>query len=340
MEEKKRNFFKDIWTSIRDFEEYEEFAADKVSKVVKYLLLLTLIFTIAVSGIYTYKFYTISKDVKQYINDNIEEIKFMDGKLAISPSEPIIIENGELPVSIFIIDTDKWDAYKYKEKYSEKLSLYENGILMLSDRIVILNNLTNQEKYIYYCEIYEDNIPNKEAFMNLISDNNMIFLYLIVFETVFIYLFIVYLASNFVDIVVLGALGYIFARIVRLRLRFKATFNIGVHALTLPVILNLIYITVNTLTGFKINYFGWMYTSISYIYVAVAILMIKAEIINQKIQLMQLQKIQEEAKEELVEEPEEKEEKKDKDKKEEDKKDGKKENDENLGDSEPEGSNA
>ena len=30
--EKKRNFFQKIWTSIRDFEKYEEFAADKENK--------------------------------------------------------------------------------------------------------------------------------------------------------------------------------------------------------------------------------------------------------------------------------------------------------------------
>ena len=55
-----------------------------------------------------------------------------------------------------------------------------------------------------------------------------------------------------------------------------------------------------------------MYTTISYIYVAVAILMIKTEIINQRIQLIRLQKIQEKvAKEEQIdiEKPKEKKEK-------------------------------
>ena len=340
MEEKRRNFFKDIWTSIRDFEEYEEFAADKVSKVLKYLVLLTLIFTLAVSIIYTYKFHLVSNQVKQYIKDNINEISFMDGKLAISPNEPIIIEDEELPVHLVIIDTSKENEYKYKERYSEKIGLYENGIILLSDRIVILNNLTNKEKSIYYSEIYNNNMPNKEDFMNTIFNNNIMYVYFIFFGTVFIYLFIIHLASNFVDVIVLGTLGYIFARVVRLRLRYKATFNIGVHALTFPIILNLIYITINTFTKFQINYFQWMYTSISYIYVAVAILMIKAEIINQKIQLMKLSKIQEETKEEIIEEPEEKEEKKEEQDKKDDKKDSEDNKEEGMEDGEPEGSNA
>ena len=80
MEEKNRNFFKDIWTSIRDFEGYEEFAADKVSKAIKYLLLLTLIFTLLISLAYTYKFYLTITDVKQYISQNIEDIKLENRK--------------------------------------------------------------------------------------------------------------------------------------------------------------------------------------------------------------------------------------------------------------------
>ncbi len=65
MEIKEKNFFKKVWTSIRDFEGYEEFAAGKVTKAIKYLLLLTLIFTIIVSLAYTYKLYATVKDVSR-----------------------------------------------------------------------------------------------------------------------------------------------------------------------------------------------------------------------------------------------------------------------------------
>lgn len=81
MEEKKSNFFKKIWTSITDFEEYEEFAADKVSKAVKYIILLTLIFTIVIGVAYTYKFNLAVKDIKNYVNENIEDIKMIDRKI-------------------------------------------------------------------------------------------------------------------------------------------------------------------------------------------------------------------------------------------------------------------
>ena len=144
--------------------------------------------------------------------------------------------------------------------------------------------------------------------------------------------------NTFIDAAMLGVLGLIVARLIGIRMKYKATVNIGIHALTLPLILQIIYLTVNILTGFEVKYFQWMYTTISYIYVVVAILMIKTQFINQQIELMKIKLEQEKIREETNqqeeqknEEPEEKQENpEDKDKKEEDN---------NLG-AEPEGTNA
>lgn len=259
------------------------------------------------------------------------------GKLEVVSDKPIIIENEKNIIPIIIVDTSS-DANI--DDHMKKVNTYENGILILSDKIIVSSSLLSENRSIDLSDVPAGVVDNKQELLNNLNESNMMYIYVLILETIFMYLFIVYLASNLVDAFVLGVLGYIFARIVRLRLRFRATFNIGIHALTLPIILNLVYIGINTFIGFNISYFQWMYTSISYIYVAVAILMIKAEIINQKIQLIKLQQIQEQATEEeqLEEEPKEKEEKKDK---QEDKKTEKKEKqEESLGDGEPEGSNA
>lgn len=79
--EEKRGFFKDIWTSIKDFEKYEEFAADKLTAALKYMLLLTIIFAAIITLMYTYKFYIIAKDVKTYIEQNIEELSLEERKI-------------------------------------------------------------------------------------------------------------------------------------------------------------------------------------------------------------------------------------------------------------------
>lgn len=76
----KTNFFKKVWISIKDFEKYEEFASEKVWIAIKYILIITLIFTAIISLGYTYKFHTIVSDAKRYIKDNIEEIKIENRK--------------------------------------------------------------------------------------------------------------------------------------------------------------------------------------------------------------------------------------------------------------------
>lgn len=80
MEIKEKNFFKKVWTSIRDFEGYEEFAAEKVLKAIKYIVLLTLIFATFIAISYTYKFYLAVEETKNYVQENIEDITLKERK--------------------------------------------------------------------------------------------------------------------------------------------------------------------------------------------------------------------------------------------------------------------
>ncbi len=208
-------------------------------------------------------------------------------------------------------------------------------MLFLKDKAVVTSNLLAGEESIYYSNLLDTNIENKEEMLNLINGRNITYFYVAFFFTMLIYLLVIYIFSNMIDALVLGMLGYLFARLMKLRLKFKATFNIGIYALTLPIILNLIYIIVNTFTGFEIKYFQWMYEAISYIYVIVAILMIKTEIINQKIQLIKLQEIQEQVAKEAEEKEQKEEEKKEKEEKE-----NEEPKEEKTSGEEPEGSNA
>ena len=79
-------------------------------------------------------------------------------------------------------------------------------------------------------------------------------------------------------------LGYMLSRFMRIPLKFRATFNMAASAVTLPIILNVIYSIVNTYTGFTINYFDLMYNLIAYVYMLVAIIFIRAEIIKKDIE--------------------------------------------------------
>ena len=81
----------------------------------------------------------------------------------------------------------------------KKVKKYENGLLILSDKIVISSNLFNEDRAIELSSISGGAIDNKQEFLDMLNNSKITYICMIVFETAFIYLFIVYLASNFVD---------------------------------------------------------------------------------------------------------------------------------------------
>ena len=67
------------------------------------------------------------------------------------------------------------------------------------------------------------------------------------------------------------------SKIINKKFSFTNTFNIAVHAITLPVLLGAIYYVLNTFTGFYMKYFSIMYTSIATIYMMTSILLITSD---------------------------------------------------------------
>lgn len=339
--EEKVSFFKRIILSIKDFEKYQFFATETVGKAVKYLALLMIIFTAIISITFTYKFGVSVNNAVNYFEENINEVTYKENNLSVNSGEEIILQNEDELMPIVIINTQATE--ENIEKYKDEISKYENGIIILSNKVIYKNEMLSQSmeyKYEDIAQNYNINEFNKEDVLSLIKSINQINLYISFFIVVFLYMFIIYFTSTLIDVVMLGVLGFIFARIVGIKLRYKATFNMGVYALTLPIILNLIYIVVNAFTGFTIQYFQWMYTTISYIYMIVAILMIKADLINKQAELMKIVEEQEKVREELKEQERKKEEEKKKEpkdtkepeEKKENKKEDKKQKDGNVGD--------
>ncbi len=186
--------------------------------------------------------------------------------------------------------------------------------------------------YVDIAQTYKMDNFNKQDIVKQVENINIINISLAFFVTVTIYIFSIYFATALVDALVLGGLGFLLARIAKIKIKFKAAFNIGIHALTLPILLNLIYILVNTFTGFTIQYFQWMYTTISYIYVIVAILIIKTDLINRQFELMKIIEEQEKVKEEIkLQEEEQKDEEKNKNKEPEEENKTEDERDNNVG---------
>lgn len=210
--------------------------------------------------------------------------------------------NDEEVLQIIIINTNAEN--EVENEYKNKINKYENGIVLLSDKVIYKNSMLSQNiEYSYenILDSYSIQEFEKQDVVNFINSINGIGLYSGFVLFVAMYMFTIYFISTLIDALMLAVLGFILARIVGIKIKFKATFNMGIYALTLPIILNLVYIVINSFTGFTIRYFQWMYTTISYIYVIVAILIIKTDLINRQMELMKIIEEQEKVKKELEE---------------------------------------
>lgn len=305
-EKKKMGFFKRILTSIKDFDKYQVFALENIGKAIGYLVKIMLIFTALISITFTYQFSVTLKDAIGYMKQNIQQLEYAEGKLMVNNNEPMILENDKSVIQTIIVATGE-TTQEQQNQYASMIEKYPNGIILYEDKIVVKTQmLTQKTEYEYegLAKSYGISEFNKQDMMNFITNINLVSLYAAFFLTVMLYLFMVYFISTIIDVIMLAVLGFIVARIAGMKIRLKATFNMGIYALTLPIILNLIYIVVNNFTGFTIQYFQWMYTTISYIYIIVAILMIKTDLVNRQIEVMKIQEEQERVKAELEQQKE------------------------------------
>ena len=227
----------------------------------------------------------------KYIKQDLPDFTYENGTLNFKIDEPLIFENGETSKNIsykIIIDTKELSQEKIDE-YKQKVKLYNYGILLLKDKVIINSSLVSRTIEQNYKDIqgrYEiaENFK-KQNFIDYINSYNIVSIYAQIFIFLYIYLFASYFITMILDAILLAILGIITARIARVKIKFSGSYAIGLHALTLPIILNVIYIIVNTFTGFYIKYFNIMYTTISYIYIVAAILSMKSDLIKEQIEI-------------------------------------------------------
>lgn len=302
----KTNFFKEALKSVKDLDKYEDFALEQPAKAFKYLLKLVAVFCLIICVFYTYQIIQNMNDIYANLKDKLPDFSYVDGTLIMDSKEPVVIEEYKESLGKIIIDTNISD--NGVDKYQKEIKGGQLGILVLKDKCVILANGSMGQVTYKYADIavaYNVTEFTKQDVINYIDGMNVISIYSSIYFIIFAYLFIAYFISILLDVLLLAVLAYIVSRISSMRLKFAPSFTIGVHSITLPVILNLIYIIVNLFTGFNIKYFGLMYSTISYIYVIVAILMIKTDFINRQMELIKLEQEREKVKEELKQKEEE-----------------------------------
>lgn len=337
----KKGFFKKVWYSIDKIEKYSELSAEGFGRAIKYLAILIIILAIISSAVTVYRTSLEIKNIAQYINEKAPELFYSNEILTVESQEPIKDENANF--GKVIIDTNT-DDEQIINGYLNEVQDNENAVIILKDRLILKEiGLQGTINYNYKELFGEMGITefNKQNLVDYITGYDVMPLYLNLFLVLFIYAFVIYFINTLFNIGVVSIFGYLATVILKLKIRYVAIFNMGVYAITLPTILDMLYIGVNTLFNYTINYFDVMYILVASIYMIAAIFILKSEFNKKQGEVQKIIEVEKQVKQEIKENKKEK----DKEEHEEENKDtGKEEQEEKTKDThggeEPEGSNA
>lgn len=341
-------FFKKVKYSIFNIEKYPEMAVEGTGKAISYIAKLVVILAIVLSVWTLYQTYQMINEGTNYLENEFPDFSYNDGTLSVDSKEAIILENEQF--GKIIVDTNT-DSEETINQYLNQINEYGTGALVLKNRVVLKNiTMIGEVSYNYQESLNSMNLTqfNKQDVVNYVQNGQINTLYFSVFISLFIYSFTMYFINTLWYALIIGIVGYFTMWILKMKMRYVAVFNMTIYALTLSTILNILYLIVNILFNFTIEYFGIMYVTVATIYLIAAIFILKTDLIKKQAEVMKIMEAQQIVKKELEEqekekqeEQKEKEERQKKDKEDsEDKKEEKKEEKENAKHDEPEGSNA
>lgn len=303
MENEKIGFFKRLIYSIKDFEKYQEFALENKATSIKYIMKLILILALVISICFMCDVVNTVKEGIRYFRNDFPNLYFSNNELIVESDAPIIHDFSENYNISIVIDSN---SVNEEEEYKEKLDLYENCIILSKDSITLKNTKgIKTHSYSSISDLYGIKDFSKQDIEGYLTNKNVLTFYLYVFIMMLLYTYTIYLVTTIFDAVILAVFGLLSSRISGVGLKFSVIYKMSIYALTLPILLNIVYIIINSTTGFVIEYFDWMYTAISFIYLITAILMIKSDIIKQQMELLKIEEERKKIREEQIRKEEE-----------------------------------
>ena len=340
----RKGFFKKLWYSIVNIEKYPEMATEGVGRAISYLFKIVAILAVVLSIWMTYETYEAVRDGVDYLQNEFPTFSYQDGTLSVETEEPIVIGAEQSGVGKIVVDT-KTDSEEQINQYLNEIGSNESGIVVLKQKVLVKTpGVAGSISYDYQQILGNMQITqfNKQDVINYANSNQIITLYISMFITIFIYSIMMYFITTLWYVVMISIVGYITAWLLKIKMRYVAVFNMSVYAITLSVLLNVIYLIIHMFIQFTITYFQVMYVAIATIYLIAAIFIIKSETIKKQAELMKIAEAQAIVKKEIEQEKQKEEQEKEKDSEKKEDKSGKKKEkkkDNNLGE-EPEGSNA
>lgn len=338
---KGKGFFKKVKYSVFNIEKYPEMATEGLGKALSYIAKLVVILAIILSIWILWQTYQIIKEGVSYLENQFPDFSYSDGILTVNTEEPITIDNEQF--GRIIVDT-KTDSEETINQYLNSINEYGAGTLILKNRVVLKNiAMVGEISYNYKESLDSINLTtfNKQDVVNYVTGGQINSLYFSIFVTLFIYSFSMYFINTLWYAIIIGLVGYFTMFMLKMRMRYVAVFNMAIYALTLSTILNILYVLINMLFNFNIEYFSIMYVTVATIYLLAAIFILKTDLIKKQAEVMKIVEAQQIVKKELEEkEKEEQEKKKEEEKEKQTEKKKEEKHKGNLDKGEPEESNA
>lgn len=328
-------FFKKVKYSIVNIEKYPEMATEGLGKALSYIAKLVVILAIILSVWTLMQTNQMIREGITYLQNEFPDFSYNEGVLTVNSEEVITIENEQF--GKIIVDT-KTDSEETINQYINSINEYGVGALILKNRVVLKNvTMVGEVSYNYKESFDSINLTtfNKQDVVNYVTGGQINSLYFSIFITLFIYSFSMYFINTIWYAIIISLVGYFTMIMLKMKMRYVAIFNMAIYALTLSTILNIIYLIVNMLFNFTIEYFSIMYVTVATIYLLAAIFILKTDLIKKQAEVMKIVEAEQIVRKELEEKEKEEEQKK---KQEEEKE--KEKNKGNLNDDEPEESNA
>lgn len=297
---KKIGFFKKVWYSITKLEKYPELSAQGLSKAIKYVAQLAIVMAIVSSIISVYGTKKLIDNAIIYISENAPEFVYKDEILTINSDEKIIDENTTFGKVILDINTqNEEDVQKYLDDISKSES--SGGILILKNKLIIRQSGIEDTTYEYKQLFEQLGISefNKQDLIDYLKNDKMYGIYVNLFAVLALYAIIIYFINTILNVLIISIFGYIATLITKLKIRYVAVFNMAVYAITLSTILNIIYMIINAVFKFKINYFDLMYVLVSSIYMIAAVFILKTDFTKKQEVVQKIVEVQKQVHDEL-----------------------------------------
>ncbi|MBR3697116.1 MAG: DUF1189 family protein [Clostridia bacterium] len=335
---KKMGFLKRIQVSIFKVENYSEFLLEKTNISIKYLLKLILLVAVILAISTTVQINKIASKGLRYIKNEMPEFSLIDGEISFK-------EDTEG----YDNDLDFYVKYSTKSELSDSIvseikkdvQQYSSAFVYLKDRIIIYNGGNYSVfKYSDLLSEYNLSITNRTDLINLIDKLGITGIDISFFIISFLSGYVTNIINVIFDVSLVFCFGIIASRICGVNMPYSKMISLSIYSLTLSIFLSLLYSVVYNFTNFYIEYFEFMYIIVAYIYLIAAILIIKSDVIKQKMELQKIIEVQNQVKKEIEEQKKEesKEDNKKDDNKEEKKKKKDKNEEEPIIDREPDGS--